>query len=42
MTLLDNDKVEARNFARQYLYTEADIGRPISDASALRTVALTC
>jgi molybdopterin-synthase adenylyltransferase len=28
MTLLDNDTVELRNFARQYLYREADIGRP--------------
>jgi molybdopterin/thiamine biosynthesis adenylyltransferase len=27
MTLLDNDQVEVRNFARQYLYTEADIGQ---------------
>jgi molybdopterin-synthase adenylyltransferase len=28
MTLLDNDTVELRNFARQYLYREADIGKP--------------
>lgn len=28
MTLLDNDTVELRNFARQYLYREADIGSP--------------
>jgi molybdopterin/thiamine biosynthesis adenylyltransferase len=28
MTLLDNDTVELRNFARQYLYREEDIGRP--------------
>jgi molybdopterin-synthase adenylyltransferase len=34
MTLLDNDKVEPRNFARQYLYTEADIGRPKVERAA--------
>jgi molybdopterin-synthase adenylyltransferase len=28
MTLLDNDTVELRNFARQYLYREEDIGSP--------------
>jgi molybdopterin/thiamine biosynthesis adenylyltransferase len=34
MTLLDNDTVEVRNFARQYLYTESDIGRPKVDRAA--------
>lgn len=34
MTLLDNDSVEARNFARQYLYAEADIGRPKAERAA--------
>src|SRR5579875_3503863 len=28
MTLLDNDAVELRNFARQYLYREENIGNP--------------
>jgi molybdopterin-synthase adenylyltransferase len=28
MTLLDNDTVELRNFARQYLYREEDVGSP--------------
>jgi molybdopterin-synthase adenylyltransferase len=28
LTLLDNDVVEPRNFARQFLYRERDIGRP--------------
>ena len=34
MTLLDNDRVEVRNFARQYLYTEADIGLPKVERAA--------
>ena len=34
MTLLDNDRVEIRNFARQYLYTEADIGQPKVERAA--------
>ena len=34
MTLLDSDRVEVRNFARQYLYTESDIGRPKVDRAA--------
>jgi molybdopterin/thiamine biosynthesis adenylyltransferase len=34
MTLLDNDRVEVRNFARQYLYTEADIGQPKVERAA--------
>jgi molybdopterin-synthase adenylyltransferase len=34
MTLLDSDVVETRNFARQYLYREADIGQPKVDRAA--------
>jgi molybdopterin/thiamine biosynthesis adenylyltransferase len=34
MTLLDSDKVEARNFARQYLYRESDIGEPKAERAA--------
>jgi molybdopterin-synthase adenylyltransferase len=34
MTLLDNDAVEVRNFSRQYLYTEADIGQPKVERAA--------
>jgi molybdopterin-synthase adenylyltransferase len=28
VTALDNDKVELKNFSRQFLYSEADIGQP--------------
>ena len=34
MTLLDNDKVELRNFARQYLYRTQDIGLPKVERAA--------
>jgi molybdopterin/thiamine biosynthesis adenylyltransferase len=34
MTLLDNDLVEVRNFARQYLYHERDIGSPKVERAA--------
>ncbi len=34
MTLVDNDVVELRNFARQYLYREDDVGRVKVDRAA--------
>lgn len=34
MTLLDNDVVEVRNFARQYLYRERDLGAPKVERAA--------
>jgi len=34
LTLLDRDNVESRNFARQYLYTYADIGSPKVEVAA--------
>jgi molybdopterin/thiamine biosynthesis adenylyltransferase len=34
MTLLDNDVVEVRNFARQYLYREHDLGTPKVEKAA--------
>jgi molybdopterin/thiamine biosynthesis adenylyltransferase len=34
MTLLDNDRVESRNFSRQYLYKEADVGQPKVERAA--------
>jgi molybdopterin-synthase adenylyltransferase len=34
LTLLDDDEVEPRNLARQFLYTEADLGRAKVDRAA--------
>jgi molybdopterin-synthase adenylyltransferase len=36
VTLLDCDRVELRNFARQFLYSEADIGQPKVERAAAR------
>ncbi|MDT0345096.1 HesA/MoeB/ThiF family protein [Streptomyces litchfieldiae] len=34
LTLVDHDRVESRNFARQFLYRHRDIGRPKTDRAA--------
>lgn len=39
LTVLDHDLVEPRNFARQFLYSEADIGAPKVERAAARLVA---
>lgn len=39
LTLLDCDRVELRNFARQFIYTEADIGQPKVERAAARARA---
>jgi molybdopterin/thiamine biosynthesis adenylyltransferase len=39
LTVLDHDRVEPRNFARQFLYSDADIGAPKVDRAAARLLA---
>ncbi|WP_412537815.1 ThiF family adenylyltransferase [Longispora sp. K20-0274] len=40
LTLLDVDRVELRNLTRQFLYTEADVGRPKVYRAAARALAV--